>query len=187
MKQAQRKQPTINVENVPGEMIILSSVQARYATSAITCWLCELIQRLLSPLLGLEVLLLAWQLMVVHGKGFPTSLSTLDSALTLFTDPLYQGGSNDIGIDWNMLASLQCAAVGFGLAVLAGVPLGFSIGHSLFFARMFNSLTALLRPVSPLAWLPIGLLPFQKAGLVSNWTTFICSIWPMVINTAEGV
>ncbi len=61
------------------------------------------------------------------------------------------------------------------------------IGRSLFFARMFNPLIALLRPVSPLAWLPIGLLLFQKAEPASSWTIFICSIWPMVINTAEGV
>ncbi|VFS63428.1 Bicarbonate transport system permease protein CmpB [Raoultella planticola] len=68
-----------------------------------------------------------------------------------------------------------------------GIPLGFLIGRSLFFARMFNPLIALLRPVSPLAWLPIGLLLFQKAEPASSWTIFICSIWPMVINTAEGV
>lgn len=82
---------------------------------------------------------------------------------------------------------LQRVAVGFGLAALAGIPLGFLIGRSLFFARMFNPLIALLRPVSPLAWLPIGLLLFQKAEPASSWTIFICSIWPMVINTAEGV
>lgn len=76
---------------------------------------------------------------------------------------------------------------GLWLAALVGIPLGFLIGRSLFFARMFNPLIALLRPVSPLAWLPIGLLLFQKAEPASSWTIFICSIWPMVINTAEGV
>ncbi len=133
------------------------------------------------------MLLLAWQLAAMHSKGFPTPLSTLDSALTLFADPFYQDGPNDMGIGWNVLASLQRVAVGFGLAALAGIPLGFLIGRSLFFARMFNPLIALLRPVSPLAWLPIGLLLFQKAEPASSWTIFICSIWPMVINTAEGV
>jgi ABC-type nitrate/sulfonate/bicarbonate transport system permease component len=132
------------------------------------------------------VLLLAWQLAAMNSKGFPTPLSTLDSALTLFADPFYQDGPNDMGIGWNVLASLQRVAVGFGLAALAGIPLGFLIGRSLFFARMFNPLIALLRPVSPLAWLPIGLLLFQKAEPASSWTIFICSIWPMVINTAEA-
>ncbi len=132
------------------------------------------------------MLLLAWQLAAMHSKGFPTPLSTLDSALTLFADPFYQDGPNDMGIGWNVLASCRRVAVGFGLAALAGIPLGFLIGRSLFFARMFNPLIALLRPVSPLAWLPIGLLLFQKAEPASSWTIFICSIWPMVINTAGG-
>ena len=79
----------------------------------------------------------------------------------------------------------QLAAI--GLAALAGIPLGFLIGRFTFFSRMFGPLIALLRPVSPLAWLPIGLLLFQKAEPASSWTIFICSIWPMVINTAEGV
>lgn len=187
MKQAQRKQPVVSVENAPGEVIILPPVQVRRTTPTVTRWLRELIQRLLPPLLGLGVLLLAWQLAAKHSKGFPTPLSTLDSALTLFADPFYQDGPNDMGIGWNVLASLQRVAVGFGLAALAGIPLGFLIGRSLFFARMFNPLIALLRPVSPLAWLPIGLLLFQKAEPASSWTIFICSIWPMVINTAEGV
>ncbi|HBZ1134878.1 TPA: ABC transporter permease subunit [Klebsiella pneumoniae] len=172
MKQAQRKQPVVSVDNAPGEVIILPPVQVRRTTPTVTRWLRELTQRLLPPLLGLGVLLLAWQLAAMHSKGFPTPLSTLDSALTLFADPFYQDGPNDMG---------------FGLAALAGIPLGFLIGRSLFFARMFNPLIALLRPVSPLAWLPIGLLLFQKAEPASSWTIFICSIWPMVINTAEGV
>ncbi|STV78355.1 nitrate ABC transporter [Klebsiella pneumoniae] len=187
MKQAQRKQPVVSVDNAPGEVIILPPVQVRRTTPTVTRWLRELTQRLLPPLLGLGVLLLAWQLAAMHSKGFPTPLSTLDSALTLFADPFYQDGPNDMGIGWNVLASLQRVAVGFGLAALAGIPLGFLIGRSLFFARMFNPLIALLRPVSPLAWLPIGLLLFQKAEPASSWTIFICSIWPMVINTAEGV
>ena len=91
-----------------------------------------------------------------------------------------------MGIGWNVLASLQRVAMSFGLAALAGIPLGFLIGRSLFFSRIFSPLIA-LRPVSPLAWLPIGLLLFQKAEPASSWTIFICSIWPMVINTAEGV
>ena len=53
------------------------------------------------------MLLLAWQLAAMHSKGFPTPLSTLDSALTLFADPFYQDGPNDMGIGWNVLASLQ--------------------------------------------------------------------------------
>jgi nitrate/nitrite transport system permease protein len=186
MKHAHSTQPVIATEKTPGEVIVLPPVQVRRPTPPVRRWLRETVQRLLPPLLGLGLLLLCWQLAAINGKGFPTPLSTLDSALTLFADPFYQDGPNDMGIGWNVLASLQRVAVGFGLAALVGIPLGFLIGRSLFFARMFNPLIALLRPVSPLAWLPIGLLLFQKAEPASSWTIFICSIWPMVINTAEG-
>ena len=78
-------------------------------------------------------------------------------------------------------------AVGFGLAALVGIPAGFVIGRFNFLSRMFNPLISLLRPVSPLAWLPIGLLVFKGANPAAIWTLFICSIWPMLINTAVGV
>lgn len=187
MKHAYKPQPPASADKAPGEIITLPPLLVRKTTPPLSRWLRDVTQRLLPPLLGLGLLLLGWQLAAMNSKGFPTPLSTLDSALTLFADPFYQDGPNDMGIGWNVLASLQRVAVGFGLAALAGIPLGFLIGRSLFFARMFNPLIALLRPVSPLAWLPIGLLLFQKAEPASSWTIFICSIWPMVINTAEGV
>ncbi|GAB7206984.1 hypothetical protein OS21_34800 [Dickeya oryzae] len=96
-------------------------------------------------------------------------------------------GPNDQGIGWNVLASLKRVGIGFGLAALVGIPAGFLIGRFRFIAAMFNPIISLLRPVSPLAWLPIGLLLFQRAEPASSWTIFICSIWPMILNTAEGV
>jgi nitrate/nitrite transport system permease protein len=77
--------------------------------------------------------------------------------------------------------------MGFGLAALIGIPLGFVIGRSRFVSQMLGPIIGLLRPVSPLAWLPIGLLVFKGANPAAIWTIFICSIWPMVINTAIGV
>jgi len=172
---------------VSGEVIALPPVQVRRRTPAFARRMNDLLQRLIPALLGLGLLVIAWQLAAINSKGFPTPLSTLDSAITLFADPFYRDGPNDMGVGWNVLASLQRVAMGFGLAALVGIPLGFMIGRFTFLARMFNPLIALLRPVSPLAWLPIGLLLFQKAEPASSWTIFICSIWPMVINTAEGV
>ncbi len=86
-----------------------------------------------------------------------------------------------------MLSSLKRVAIGFGFAALVGIPLGFILGRFKFMSDMINPLISLLRPVSPLAWLPIGLLVFQKADPAATWTIFICSIWPMIINTAVGV
>jgi nitrate/nitrite transport system permease protein len=76
--------------------------------------------------------------------------------VVLFSDPFYRKGPNDQGVGWNVLMSLERVAVGFGLAAAVGIPAGFAIGRFEFLGRMFNPLISLLRPVSPLAWLPIG-------------------------------
>ncbi|EPE7078299.1 nitrate ABC transporter permease [Cronobacter sakazakii] len=174
-------------EQPAGEVIVMPRVAVRKRRRPLAATVNALLARVVPAILGLALLVIAWQIAAVSSKGFPTPLSTLDSALTLFADPFYNDGPNDQGIGWNVLASLSRVAVGFGLAALVGIPLGFLIGRFTFLGRMFNPLIALLRPVSPLAWLPIGLLLFQKAEPASSWTIFICSIWPMVINTAEGV
>ncbi|ELY2482963.1 nitrate ABC transporter permease [Cronobacter sakazakii] len=174
-------------EQPAGEVIVMPRVAVRKRRAPLAATVNALLARVVPAILGLALLVIAWQIAAVSSKGFPMPLSTLDSALTLFADPFYNEGPNDQGIGWNVLASLSRVAVGFGLAALVGIPLGFLIGRFTFLGRMFNPLIALLRPVSPLAWLPIGLLLFQKAEPASSWTIFICSIWPMVINTAEGV
>jgi len=142
---------------------------------------------LLPPVLGLGLLVLVWQLVSASNSNFPSPLVTWDAAVKLFADPFYSNGPNDQGIGWNILASLKRVALGFGLAAAAGIPLGFLIGRSRFLAGMFNPIVSLLRPVSPLAWLPIGLLVFKAANPAAIWAIFICSIWPMIINTAVGV
>ena len=144
--------------------------------------------RVLPPLAGFGVLVLIWELIAMRSAGtFPGPWETWLQALKVFADPFYSNGPNDQGVGWNILASLQRVAVGFGLAAAVGIPAGFAIGRFEFLARMFNPLISLLRPVSPLAWLPIGLLVFKGANPAAIWTIFICSIWPMVINTAVGV
>ena len=141
----------------------------------------------LPPLLGLAVLVLVWQVIAARNSAFPSPAATWDEALRLFADPFYRKGPNDQGIGWNILASLKRVAVGFGLAAAVGIPLGFVIGRFKFMAGMFNPVISLLKPVSPLAWLPIGLLVFKAADPAAIWSIFICSIWPMIVNTAAGV
>jgi nitrate/nitrite transport system permease protein len=141
----------------------------------------------LPPVLGLALLVGIWALATRGGGSFPTPAATFDAAVKLFADPFYRNGPNDQGIGWNILASLERVAVGFGLAALVGIPLGFMIGRFTILSRMVSPLISLLKPVSPLAWLPIGLLVFKSANPAAIWTIFICSIWPMVVNTAVGV
>lgn len=144
--------------------------------------------RVLPPLAGFGLLLLIWEVVAMKSTtGFPTPMATWQQAVTVFSDPFYSKGPNDQGVGWNVLSSLQRVALGFGLAALVGIPAGFAIGRFEFLSRMFNPLISLLRPVSPLAWLPIGLLVFKGANPAAIWTIFICSIWPMIINTAVGV
>ncbi|MBY0239503.1 MAG: nitrate ABC transporter permease [Burkholderiaceae bacterium] len=146
-----------------------------------------LVLKFLPPLAGLALLVLAWQVLAAKTSGFPTPLETWNEAVHLFSDPFYRKGPNDQGIGWNVLASLQRVAIGFGLAAAVGIPLGFIIGRFKFMYGMFSPIISLLKPVSPLAWLPIGLLVFQAANPAAIWSIFICSIWPMIINTAVGV
>jgi nitrate/nitrite transport system permease protein len=141
----------------------------------------------LPPVLGLAFLVLVWYLIASNNRDIPMPTETWAQALKVFADPFYSNGPNDQGVGWNVLASLERVAIGFGLAALVGIPAGFAIGRFEFLSRMFNPLISLLRPVSPLAWLPIGLLVFKGANPAAIWTIFICSIWPMVINTAVGV
>jgi nitrate/nitrite transport system permease protein len=143
--------------------------------------------KVISPLIGIALLVGIWHLLTMKGGNFPTPAATFDEAVKVFSDPFYRKGPNDQGIGWNILFSLQRVAVGFGLAALVGIPMGFMIGRFAFLSNMVSPLISLLRPVSPLAWLPIGLLVFKAANPAAIWTIFICSIWPMIINTAVGV
>jgi nitrate/nitrite transport system permease protein len=141
----------------------------------------------LPPLVGIALFVLLWHIIAVTGKRLPTPAATWTSAVELFSKPFYRNGPNDQGIGWNILASLQRVAIGFGMAALVGIPLGFVLGRFALINAMFAPIISLLRPVSPLAWLPIGLLVFKAANPAAIWVIFISSIWPMIINTAVGV
>ncbi|WP_412479249.1 nitrate ABC transporter permease [Azonexus sp. IMCC34839] len=142
---------------------------------------------ILPPILGMMVLIGIWHVATHKGGSIPGPSQVWDAAVALFSDPFYRNGPNDQGIGWNVLSSLQRVAIGFGFAALVGIPLGFILGRSAFLSAMVNPIISLLRPVSPLAWLPIGLLVFKKADPAATYTIFICSIWPMIMNTAQGV
>jgi nitrate/nitrite transport system permease protein len=146
----------------------------------------EIAARIAAPALGLVVFLMIWAAIAQMGT-IPGPAKTWEAAKVVFSDPFYKNGPNDQGIAWKIGGSLSRVGVGFGLAALIGIPLGFMIGRFLFLRNMFEPVISLLRPVSPLAWLPIGLLVFKGADPAAIWTIFISSIWPMVINTAVGV
>lgn len=137
--------------------------------------------------MGLLVFILLWAWLANHTPQLPGPLQTWRAAVEVFSHPFYDHGPNDQGIGWNILRSLERVGMGFGLAALIGIPLGFMIGRFTFLNNMLAPIISILRPVSPLAWLPIGLLVFKEAQPAAIWVIFISSIWPMIINTAAGV
>lgn len=167
--QATEQEPATSVRRLPG----LSSVQG-------------LARAMLPPILGLALFIGVWAL-VSQTSALPGPAKTWDAAVVLFSDPFYVNGPNDQGIGWNVVNSLQRVGLGFGFAALIGIPLGFMIGRFKFLSDLTAPIISLLRPVSPLAWLPIGLLVFKAANPAAIWVIFISSIWPMIINTALGV
>ena len=183
--------PATSAAAAPAAPVLDAETQARMKAQAEAMARAQRLRtltRMAAPVLGFAFFLLVWQAVAHSGdKQLPGPAVVWDAAVKLFSDPFYVNGPNDQGIGWNVLSSLQRVAVGFGLAAVVGIPLGFLIGRFAFFNQMLDPIISLLRPVSPLAWLPIGLMVFKAANPAAIWTIFICSIWPMVINTAVGV
>ena len=147
----------------------------------------EWVTRAVAMLAGLAAFVALWAIVARQGGRIPGPSAVWSAAVTIFSDPFYSKGPNDQGIGWNVLSSLQRVGIGFGLAAAVGIPLGFMIGRFQFLSDMAAPIIALLKPVSPLAWLPIGLLLFKAANPAAIYVIFVCSLWPMIVNTAVGV
>jgi nitrate/nitrite transport system permease protein len=102
-------------------------------------------------------------------------------------NPFYDRGSNDKGLGIQLAFSIARVAVGYLIAVAVAIPIGFLIGMSPLMSRALNPFIQVLKPISPLAWMPLALYTIKDSGLSSIFVIFICSIWPMLINTAFGV
>ena len=103
------------------------------------------------------------------------------------SDPFYDRGTNDKGIGIQLGYSIFRVLVGFGLAALVAIPLGFLIGMSPLLYKALDPFIQILKPVSPLAWMPLALYTIQDSDISAIFVIFICSIWPMLVNTAFGV
>ena len=119
--------------------------------------------------------------------GFPT-LSQMGAAIVKnLASPFYDNGPNDKGIGIQLGHSLLRVGTGFGLAALVAIPLGFLIGMSPLLYRALDPFIQVLKPISPLAWMPLALYTIKDSSISGIFVIFICSIWPMLINTAFGV
>lgn len=175
----------VSVAKAPADKI--SNVRAGWPAERVSQVAVGAARATIPPMIGIAVFLGLWAILSHFRTELPNPWVTWQAAVLLFTDPFYQNGPNDMGIGWNILYSLGRVGLGFGMAAAVGIPLGFIIGRFAFIRDMFAPIISLLRPVSPLAWLPIGLLVFKAAEPASIWVIFISAIWPIILNTAAGV
>ena len=142
----------------------------------------------LLPVLGfLGLIGIWWVIALFRSELMPTPLEALNNNLHYILNPFSQKGPGDLGIGWLLLASLRRVSIGFLLGAAVAIPLGFLIGLSRTALLIFNPIIQILRPVSPLAWLPIALAMFGIAEPSAIFVIFITSLWPTIINTALGV
>ena len=119
--------------------------------------------------------------------GFPTLTQMGQTVVKHLSHPFYDNGPNDKGIAIQLAYSLGRVGLGFALACLVAIPLGFVIGMSPLLRRALDPFIQVLKPISPLAWMPLALYTIKDSSVSGIFVIFICSIWPMLINTAFGV
>jgi nitrate/nitrite transport system permease protein len=115
----------------------------------------------------------------------PSEIWTL--AVDELSHPFYDKGPNDKGIGLQLLYSIKRVMMGYILAALIAIPVGFLIGMSPLMHKAMNPFIQVLKPISPLAWMPLALFILKDSEVSSVFVIFICSIWPMLVNTAFGV
>ena len=124
---------------------------------------------------------------VKANNGMPTPNQFVDITINQLKDPFYDNGPNDKGIGIQLMHSLGRVAIGSLLAVMVAIPVGFLIGNSPLLYKVLDPFIQILKPISPLAWMPIALYTIKDSTTSAIFVIFICSLWPMLINTAFGV
>jgi len=139
-------------------------------------------------MVGVVLMIGIWAaLSATVAKDLPSPVKTWTESKVYIMDPWEKRGEMDQGILRMASYSLLRVAKGFLLAILMGAPIGFLLGSSELMTRMFDPVIQVLRPISPLAWLPLGLVLFRQSEPAALFTIALCSMWPTVINTMHGV
>lgn len=140
------------------------------------------------PFLGIAAIVALWSaLSATVSPDLPSPLRSWDESKRYILDPFFKEGEMNQGIGRLAFYSLVRVAKGYLLAIVLGTPIGFLLGLSRNFTQAFDPLIQILRPISPLAWLPLGLILFQRSEPAALFTIAVCAMWPTVINTAVGV
>jgi nitrate/nitrite transport system permease protein len=142
---------------------------------------------LMLPLCGIAMAMGAWYGASLAVPDLPSPWRTWEESKVYILEPLAYRGESDQGILLLAYYSLMRVARGFLLGIAIATPLGFLLGVSSTLTKMFDPIMQVLRPISPLAWLPLGLVLFQKSEPAALFAIAVCSMWPTVINTMMGV
>ena len=123
-----------------------------------------------------------------QGKSaMPGPLDVAEKLWQHIKSPFYDNGPNDKGVGIQLAYSIARVAIGYFLAVMVAIPVGFLIGMSPLMSRALDPFIQILKPISPLAWMPLALYTIKDSSLSAIFVIFICSVWPMLLNTAFGV
>jgi nitrate/nitrite transport system permease protein len=129
-----------------------------------------------------------WSLLSLYTEAaLPGPLATLTVLKEMLSDPFYDYGPNDKGIGLQLFNSIKTVLMGFFLGSLIAIPIGILMGANTICKQIFYPIVQLLKPVSPLAWFPIGLVVFKDTGMATIFIVFITSLWSTLINTSFGV
>ena len=156
-------------------------------------WPKRLTDWFLLPAIGVGAMLLLWAIVsATVSEDLPSPVQAWEESKLYIQEPLAYRGELDQGILRFTWLSLSLVAKGYALALLIGTPLGFLLGASKVFSKTFDPIFQVLRPVSPLAWLPLGLVLFSgfrgnTSEMAALFTIAVCAMWPTVLNTAVGV
>jgi len=146
------------------------------------------LKALFFPLIGIASVIVLWALLShTVAPDLPSPWRSWEESKRYVLDPFFKEGEMNQGIGRLAYYSLLRVAKGYFLAIAIGTPLGFLLGLSRGFTQAFDPLIQILRPISPLAWLPLGLILFQRSEPAALFTIAVCAMWPTVINTAVGV
>ncbi|HEX4916303.1 MAG TPA: nitrate ABC transporter permease [Limnobacter sp.] len=144
--------------------------------------------KLVPPVVIMALLLLIWEILCSQeGARLPSPSKVVSDTWELIVNPFFNNGGTDVGMAWQIMASLQRVAYGYSLAVIVGVALGVLVGQSTWALRGLDPLFQVLRTVPPLAWLPLSLAGFQDGNPSAIFVIFITAIWPIIINTSVGI
>jgi len=129
-----------------------------------------------------------WSLLSIYTEdALPGPVATLTVLKEMLSDPFYDYGPNDKGIGLQLFVSIKTVLMGFLMGSLIAIPIGILMGASTICKQIFYPIVQLLKPVSPLAWFPIGLVVFKDTGMATIFIVFITSLWSTLINTSFGV